>query len=260
MSADKGYNMEKMNIDPEKIRITIPRNKAIVILISSVVFYLAAVLLWSQQELDSAFVIKQNFIFSNQFYLQTAKFISKYGMGLISLSFAILIFTTQKDARHKNNQPVFFYIIISFALASISGDLLKEVVDRARPVIELSGQIIQTEVSASPSFPSGHATKSMALALPFVLVASNTGALIRLFKVITMLLAILVCYSRIALQKHFLSDILAGVGTALFFLLIVVWVVNYFYRLQKMDEKKLYLMNKRLRFVLIGLAIVLCMI
>ena len=75
-----------------------------------------------------------------------------------------------------------------------------------------------------------------------------------------LLLAMLVCYSRIALQKHYLSDILAGVGTALFFLLIVVWVVNYFYRLQKMDEKKLYLMNKRLRFVFLGLAVVLCMI
>ena len=91
MSADKGYNMEKMNIDPEKIRITIPRNKSIIILISSVVFYLAAVLLWSQQELDSAFVIKQNFIFSNQFYLQTAKFISKYGMGIISLSLILFL-------------------------------------------------------------------------------------------------------------------------------------------------------------------------
>ena len=249
-----------MNISSRQIKITISRNKCIIILISSVVFYLSAVLLWNQQELDSAFVIKQNFIFNTRLFFQSAKLISKYGMGVISLLFAVLIFITQKDSRYRINQPVFFYIIISFALASISGDLLKEAVERARPVIELSGQIIQTEVSASSSFPSGHATKSMALALPFVLVASNTGALIRLFKVITMLLAVLVCYSRIALQKHFLSDILAGVGTALFFLLVTVWVVNYFYRLQKMDEKKLYLMNKRLRFVFLGLAVVLCMI
>jgi len=252
--------MEEMNISSGQIRIAISRNKSIVILISSVVFYLAAILLWNQQELDSAFVIKQNFIFSTQSYLQTAQFISKYGMGLISLSFAILLFKTQKDVKHRINQPIFFFILISFGLGSIAGDLLKEVVDRARPVIELSGQIIQTKVPGSPSFPSGHATKSMALALPFVLIASNTGTLIRLIKVITLLLAMLVCYSRIALQKHYLSDILAGAGTALFFLLITVWVVNYFYRLQKMDEKKLYLMNKRLRIIFLGLAVVLCMI
>ena len=252
--------MAKMNIDSEQVRITISRNKSIVILISSLAFYLAAILLWNQQELDSAIVIKQNFVFSSQYYLHTAQFISKYGMGLISLSFAILLFITQNDAKHRVNQPVFFFILISFGLGSIAGDLLKEVVDRARPVVELSGQIIQTKVPGSPSFPSGHATKSMALALPFVLIASNTGTLTKLIKVITLLLAMLVCYSRVALQKHYLSDILAGVGTALLFLLIVVWVVNYFYRLQKMDEKKLYLMNKRIRFVFLGLAVILCMI
>ena len=95
MSDYKGYGMEEMNINSGQIRIAISRNKSIVILISSVVFYLAAILLWYQQELDSAFVIKQNFIFSNQLYLQTAQFISKYGMGLISLSFAILLFITE---------------------------------------------------------------------------------------------------------------------------------------------------------------------
>jgi len=252
--------MAKMNIDSEKVRIAISRNKAIIILISSVLFYLAAVLLWNQQELDSAFVIKQNFIFSTQYYLTTVRFISKYGVGIISLLFAILLLATQNDAKHRAIQPVFFYIIISFALGSIAGDLLKEVFNRARPVIELSGQIFQTEVSSSSSFPSGHATKSMALALPFVLIASNTSAIVKLIKVITLLLAMLVCYSRIALQKHFLSDILAGAGTALFFLLISVWVVNYVYQLRNMDEKKLFVLNKRIRIIFLGLAVVLCMI
>lgn len=252
--------MKEININAEQVRIIISRNKSIAILISSVVFYLAALLLWNQRGLDAAIVIKQNFIFGNQYYLQAARLISKYGMGLISLSFAILLFITQKDVKHRINQPIFFFILISFGLGSIAGDLLKEVVDRARPVVELSGQIIQTKVPGSPSFPSGHATKSMALALPFVLIASNTGTLTKLIKVITLLLAMLVCYSRIALQKHYLSDILAGAGTALLFLLIVVWVVNYFYRFQKMDEKKLYLMNKRLRIIFLGLAVVVCMI
>ena len=252
--------MAKMDIDSEQVRITISGNKSIAILISSVVFYLAALLLWNQRGLDAAIVIKQNFIFGNQYYLQAARFISKYGMGLISLSFAILLLITQNDAKHRINQPIFFFILISYGLGSIAGDLLKEVVDRARPVVELSGQIIQTKVPGSPSFPSGHATKSMALALPFVLIASNTGTLTKLIKVITLLLAMLVCYSRIALQKHYLSDILAGAGTALLFLLITLWVVNHFYRFQKMDEKKLYVMNKRIRIIFLGLAVILCMI
>ena len=260
MSGDKGYVMAEMDINSGHVRIAISKNKSVVVLISSMVFYLAAVLLWNQHGLDSAIVIKQNFIFSTQAYLQAARFISKYGMGLIALLLAILLFITQNDAKHRINRPVFFYILISFALASIAGDLLKEVFNRVRPVVELSGQIIQTKVPGSPSFPSGHATKSMALALPFVLMASNTGAVTKLIKVLTMLLAVLVCYSRIALQKHYLSDILAGAGTALFFLLITVCVVNCFFRLNKINEDRLLLMNKRILYVFLGLAVILCMI
>jgi undecaprenyl-diphosphatase len=252
--------VELEDINPEPVKIAISRNKAVFVLVLSVVFYLAAVLLWGRQGLDSAFVIKQNFILDNALYSQAAKLISRYGMGVISLSLAVLLFITRSNSRHKVNQPVFLYIIISFALASIAGDVLKEILDRARPAVELSGQILQTEVSSSPSFPSGHATKSMALALPFLLMASNTGTVTKIVKIVTLLMALLVCYARIALQKHFLSDVLAGVGTALFFLLIAVWVVNYFFRVRNIDEKKLFLMNGKIRIVFLALAVVLCMI
>ena len=150
--------------------------------------------------------------------------------------------------------------MFSFAFGSIAGDLLKEVIGRSRPVMELTGKIMLSDLSDTSSFPSGHATKSMGLALPFVIVASNKDTITKIFKIIVLLFATLVCYSRIALQKHFLSDVSAGVAIALFFVFVSLWIVNFIYKRRSIDEKKLSDLNKRLGFIFTGLAILLYLI
>ena len=150
--------------------------------------------------------------------------------------------------------------MFSFAFGSIAGDLLKEVIGRSRPVMELTGKIMLSDLSDTSSFPSGHATKSMGLALPFVIVASNKDTITKIFKIIVLLFATLVCYSRIALQKHFLSDVSAGVAIALFFVFVSLWIVNFIYKRRNIDEKKLSDLNKRLGFIFTGLAILLYVI
>ena len=150
--------------------------------------------------------------------------------------------------------------MFSFAFGSIAGDLLKEVIGRSRPVMELTGKIMLSDLSDTSSFPSGHATKSMGLALPFVIVASNKDTITKIFKIIVLLFATLVCYSRIALQKHFLSDVLAGIAIALFFVFVALWIVNFIYKRRSIDEKKLSDLNKRLGFIFTGLAILLYLI
>jgi membrane-associated phospholipid phosphatase len=74
------------------------------------------------------------------------------------------------------------------------------------------------------------------------------------------LAALLVCYSRITLQVHFLSDVLAGIGTALFFMPIAVWITNSIYKKRKIDDRKLTLLTQKLIYVFIGLTIILCLI
>ena len=150
--------------------------------------------------------------------------------------------------------------MFSFAFGSIAGDLLKEVIGRSRPVMELTGKIMLSDLSDTSSFPSGHATKSMGLALPFVIVASNKDTITKIFKIIVLLFATLVCYSRIALQKHFLSDVLAGIAIALFLVFVALWIVNFIYKRRSIDEKKLSDLNKRLGFIFTGLAILLYLI
>jgi membrane-associated phospholipid phosphatase len=112
-------------------------------------------------------------------------------------------------------------------------------------------------MSDTPSFPSGHAAKSMSLALPFLIMARTKDLLTGLFKLVTALLAVLVCCSRVALQKHFPSDVIAGTAVALFFVFVAVLSINAFYRKRGMSKTLLVRMNKKYVFVFIGLAVVL---
>ena len=249
-----------MNEDNESIIIELSPKKKIIILFSSLVLLLISIILWKQQNIDHNIVIAQNIIYNNLLYLKFFKFISHYGMGIISILYSLLIFLSYKKKELKQNKKLFLFIIFSFALGSIAGDLLKEIIDRARPVIELSGKIILKEVSDTSSFPSGHATKSMALALPFIILALNNNTTNKIFKFIIILLATLVCYSRIALQKHYLSDVLAGIAVALFFVFVTVWIANNTYKRRNMDENKLSVLNKKLGLIFLGLAVVLSFI
>ncbi|MBI4017744.1 MAG: phosphatase PAP2 family protein [Candidatus Aenigmarchaeota archaeon] len=69
------------------------------------------------------------------------------------------------------------------------------------------------------SFPSIHAQRAVFLAVTLAGYFKNTG-----LTVLFLLLAGLVCYSRVALRKHHLSDVLAGsvLGAAVYYLLPVI--------------------------------------
>ncbi len=249
----------KTNIG-KQITIEISHTQLIVIFISSFLFYLVALILWKQKIVDYNIVLIHNFIYENKMYLELVSLISHYGMAFIAALYALFLFISLKKEGLKRDRSLYLFIIFSFFLSTTGGDLLKEVIDKARPVIELSGQISRTTLSDTSSFPSGHAAKSMSLALPFVLMASRKSTITQIVKVVVFLTALLVCYSRIALQAHFLSDVLAGIGTALFFIPIAVWITNSFYKKRKIDDRKLTLLTQRLVYIFIGLTVILCLI
>lgn len=249
-----------MNDNEKIISVEMSHTKMITILALSLLLSIIAIILWKQQEIDYKIVIKHNIVCENELYLQFFKSISRWGMGIISILNGILIFLSSKKEELKHNRTLFLFILFSFALGSIAGDLLKEIIERARPAVALSGKILLTQLSDTSSFPSGHATKSMGLALPFFIMALNKNTINKIFKILTFLFAILVCYARIALQKHFLSDVLAGIAIALFFLFVAVRVVNMIYKRRAMDDKKLAVLNKKLGFIFMGLAVYLIII
>ena len=242
------------------IRIEISKTKVIAIFVAALLFYIAAVILWKRNSVDNNIVIHFNYVYENEMHLKLIKMLSHFGMSLITAFYALFLFLSFRKEGLKNERPLFFLILISFAFGGIGGDFLKEIIDKARPIVTLSEQIAIKNINETPAFPSGHATKSMALALPFLIFASRKNIITIIFKILVFTAALLVCYSRIALQAHFLSDVIAGIGTALFFIPIAILFVNFRYKRNKVNLNKLNLMSKRYIFLFIGLTIILCLI
>lgn len=77
----------------------------------------------------------------------------------------------------------------------------------------------------------------------------------RLVKLALLLVASLVCYSRIVLGAHYLSDVLAGAALALACVPAAVAASNAIYARGKVDPGKLNLVIKRLSAVLFALTL-----
>jgi undecaprenyl-diphosphatase len=176
-------------------------------------------------------------------------------MSVIVFIYTLYLALSQKFTSLKKSRQVFLLIVFSFAIAGISGDLLKLIFDRTRPIHEYTDQLTFFTRSASPSFPSGHSTKSVALVLPFLFYAGYNGRFHILVKCILVFVAAMVCFSRIFLGAHYLSDVLSGIGLVFLCLPLSAIVSNKI--LRKMTAQKFERATKIWIFVYLGLMIYL---
>jgi len=108
---------------------------------------------------------------------------------------------------NKNYRPYLIGLVTTLAGAAGSAYVLKEIVARARP----GGLIPYAAVETSFSFPSGHATASMAL---YGFIAFILYRLYPRYKTVIVMVATLIIlsigFSRLYLGLHFPSDVIAG--------------------------------------------------
>jgi len=107
---------------------------------------------------------------------------------------------------------MYLYTICSLGLSGIAGDILKEVFARPRPITTYGNEIFVLSESLTSAIPSGHATKSIALVLPFIFFAANTHKLHWVVKIGMIIISLGVCFSRIVVGAHYVSGIVAGIG------------------------------------------------
>ncbi len=107
------------------------------------------------------------------------------------------------------NKRLRFYgicILVAVGLSAIIGNLvLKPLIDRPRPFVDDPTITLLINPPSTSSFPSGHAASSFAAAtvLLFMPVAKP-------YKAAGLVVAILISFSRIYLEVHYPSDVLAG--------------------------------------------------
>lgn len=245
--------------DPH-VQISLSPGQLIFIMILSIILFGATGVVAFNTEFEQAILVSHNTVMNDPFSAWIMQSTSSLGMPFISACYAILIYWSNRTGKTDEDCTLFFLIIVSFALTTLVGDILKEIIDRPRPASLLTGIIVQGEISGSPSMPSGHAAKSLALVLPFVILSKRRewGAL--LLKICLIVVALAVGYSRLALQKHFLSDVLAGAGLSMILLPVAVWLTNGFYRRRGIDRLRLTNLNKRLRIIFAAFTFILLLV
>jgi undecaprenyl-diphosphatase len=193
--------------------------------------------LWFQEELDSHILFALNNSNFNDSLVMINQNFSRYGMSIMVLIYTLYLALSLKFTELKKSRQVFLLILTSFAVAGISGDILKEIFNRPRPYQEYANELNFISRSVSPSLPSGHATKSLALALPFLFYGEYEGRFHTLIKYFLVFVALMVCFSRIFLGAHYFSDVLSGIGWAFVCLPVSVMASNMI--LKKMTYKKM---------------------
>lgn len=151
--------------------------------------------------------------FVNFFRLITDLAKAKWHLLLSALSCVICALTYRSKINLRTRQnlvPIAHGCLAYFLAIASSGiivNLFKDVLGRARPVLfdreGLYGFFPFHFDSTYNSMPSGHATTAMALAVILFLLDRKRGAL-------WISLGILLCASRVIVNAHYLSDIVAG--------------------------------------------------
>ena len=227
------------------------------VLIASFALAVLSLVLWMERDFDRGFLLAHNRFRDDPAVVAICRALSRFGMSAICLLLLGYIAASFRFPALPEARAILLVVLFSFAAATLIGDPLKEVLGRPRPEVELAGQINAIGRHGSPSFPSGHAAKSLAFALPFVLIVPAGCVLIRIVKLALLLIASLVCYSRIMLGAHYLSDVLAGAALALVCVPVAVAAANAVYARGKLTPEKLDKVAKRQTVVLFALTVYL---
>lgn len=125
--------------------------------------------------------------------------------GLIWIAFICILFLTKKYRK------IACIAALSFLLSRLIGvQILKPLIHRPRPFLELPYLDIYIPKPTSYSFPSGHAISSFATAWVIVKMIKSS-----LYKIILIVLSILIASSRVYLMVHYPSDVLGGIALGL---------------------------------------------
>jgi membrane-associated phospholipid phosphatase len=202
------------------------------------VFWIIALALWAQMGIDEAVLFYYNPMrIAMDPIVVLSKWLSSNGMAAITVLFVIYLLASKKLKYLDAPLTVYSYTLCSFGLSGIAGDLLQLVLARPRPAATYGSEILALSQSATHAIPSGHATKSVALVLPFILLVNHSKDLHKGIKIVIGLIAGGVCFSRIVLGAHYVSDVLAGIGMALIGLPLSMMFANM--PLRKMRQEQL---------------------
>lgn len=144
-----------------------------------------------------------------------APYVTDLGNGWTTIALAaIMLFFNYRTA---------FLLATTYAITSLSAQVVKFIADAPRPVLYFSGRINKiylvkgVEILKYNSFPSGHTVTAFSTAIVICYLLKNKS-----WGLLLLLVAICVGYSRMYLSEHFFADVTAG--STLGVVLTICWL------------------------------------
>ena len=138
-----------------------------------------------------------------------------------TLPITIIIMIISFYMIYKKYYEDFIFFLISIFGSATFMFIIKNIVQRVRPshhLIEVSGY----------SFPSGHATISTTLAFSLYLILSKKIKYRKTLLILCIIYPLIISFSRVYLNVHYLSDVLGGIGLALFWVSLVAIIFKIY--------------------------------
>jgi undecaprenyl-diphosphatase len=206
-------------------------------------FWVAAIVLWLQKGIDERLLLLFNPARINyKPIVGISELLSDYGIAIITIIYIIYFLTALKFKQLNAPLTIYLFLVMSLSLSGVAGNLLKEFFARPRPIETYAEQLFVYSESTSYSIPSGHATQSVALILPFIVYVSSRSRLHKTIKILLIVLAFSTSLSRIILGEHYLSDVLGGLGTACIGLPFAIFFSRI--NLKNLTEEELPMLSK----------------
>ena len=170
----------------------------------------------TKEVLTSGSIVKIDLVLANTLYNYRSPAIAEFFLAVTFFGGALFVLTSAAFFSiyclvKKHLEYLALLVTLSGTVATVS--ILKALVNRSRPSEDIAYYIEEAQ-----SFPSGHASISVALYgyLVYFLLRTNTSLKMRTVLMTTgTLIIILIGFSRLYLDVHYLSDVLGGylIGT-----------------------------------------------
>lgn len=206
----------------------VDRQLWIVCLLVGASLWIVGLILWSQGSIDKAVLFNFNPARVDQVtFVAAAQWISDYGRAAIMAVFVVYLLASFKISRLDAPPSIHLYTLSSYAVSGIATMVLKVFFGRPRPLTTYGDQIEVLRDYISYAMPSGHATNSIALILPFLLFVHHRNSIHVGIKIVITVIAVLVSLSRVVLGAHYVGDVIAGIGNAVLWLPVSMLLANW---------------------------------
>lgn len=151
----------------------------------------------------------QSAVLSTPWMISLAIFFARWCI-IVNIVPAVTLLASRKDGERHAVVEAAWAALLALALTS----LLAFFIQRARPFLATNDVLLLIPPPFNTSFPSGHTATAVAVALAFLYVNRTMG-------LVSLVIAGLVAFGRMAVGVHFPSDILGGIFLGLLSFAIV---------------------------------------